>query len=204
MSDDLKARLRIADPVCEEHHTQNEAANRIEQLERENKNLRQIERNVQEAREHEFKRAENAFAKGFSAGQQALKDTGKLVVIDSPELAELREALTQSRAETAAAYERAARVAFTAATGSNACADDRKIISTAIRALATPDQNAALDAVKAEARAQGMREAAEIARCVFDSRPLLGRCFEWNDGYDDGTRAAKEAILAAIQKGEPK
>ena len=35
MTDDLVKRLRVPDPCCEEHHTQNEAADRIEQLERE-------------------------------------------------------------------------------------------------------------------------------------------------------------------------
>ena len=39
------------------------AADRIEALIRENTNLRQIERNVQAVREHEFKRAEAAKAK---------------------------------------------------------------------------------------------------------------------------------------------
>lgn len=39
------------------------AADRIEDLIRENTNLRQIERNVQAVREHEFKRAEAAEAK---------------------------------------------------------------------------------------------------------------------------------------------
>lgn len=35
MTDDLVKRLRVPDPCCEEHHTQNEAADRIERLERE-------------------------------------------------------------------------------------------------------------------------------------------------------------------------
>ena len=35
MTDDLVKRLRVPDPCCEEHHTQNEAADRIEWLERE-------------------------------------------------------------------------------------------------------------------------------------------------------------------------
>ena len=34
MTDDLVKRLRVPDPCCEEHHTQNEAADRIESLER--------------------------------------------------------------------------------------------------------------------------------------------------------------------------
>lgn len=112
----------------------------------------------------------------------------------------LELALTQSRAETAAAYERAA----------DACADypsvapyydewtryDEQIEHSqkCIRSLATPEQTAALDAVKAEARAQGMREAAEIADELAE---------EVSRGHDNGERASIR-ILAAIQKGEPK
>ncbi len=143
---------------------------------------------------------DEAYARGFSAGQQALKDTGKLVVVNSPELAELRLALTQSRAETAAtvamlndadhqynrrtndmiarhaaaqaksraetaaAYERAAREVDCGGCGGGCydpvnCAAEN---AAEIRALATPDQTDALDAVWAEARAHGMREAAML------------------------------------------
>jgi hypothetical protein len=68
-------------------------------------------------------------------------------------------ALTISRAETAAAYERAAIAAH-----------DKAYMGAhdAIRALATPDQSAALDAVRAEARAQGMREAADLIRPKYE------------------------------------
>jgi hypothetical protein len=38
MTDDLVKRLRVPNPCCEEHHTQNEAADRIEALERERDN----------------------------------------------------------------------------------------------------------------------------------------------------------------------
>jgi uncharacterized protein YukE len=145
-------------------------ATRIEALERENKNLRQIERNVQDAREHEFKRAETT------------------------ELA-----LTQSRAETAAAYERAADRADNDAqmyweNGAVSASAALVNVAAAIRALATPEQSAALDAVKAEAWAQGMREAAEIADELAE---------EVSRGHDNGERASIR-ILAAIQKGEPK
>ena len=65
-------------------------------------NARQIERNVQAVREHEYKRAEaalaelarvtaeyeDAFARGAAWGQKILKDTGKLVIIDDPKLTE--------------------------------------------------------------------------------------------------------------------
>lgn len=47
------------------------AADRIEALIRENTNLRQIERNVQAVREHEFKRAEAAKAKLAKAVEAA-------------------------------------------------------------------------------------------------------------------------------------
>lgn len=96
----------------------------------------------------------------------------------------LELALTQSRAETAAAYERAAECIE--------CAPKRMrlVDIEAIRALATPEQSAALDAIKAETRAQGMREAAEICMSLETESNRPARC-------------AKD-ILAAIQKGEPK
>jgi len=76
---------------------------------------------------------------------------------DGPKAADLIEALelalTQSRAETAAVVD---RIADEVCRWSLAASEE-------IRALATPDQTAALDAVRAEARAQGMREAADIA-----------------------------------------
>ena len=83
--------------------------------------------------------AEMMFAKGMSHGQQVLKDTGRLVIVDSPEVVELREALTRANAATAAAYEVAAE--------ETPYESDRD----AIRALATPDQTAALDRMIAEA-----------------------------------------------------
>ena len=103
-------------------------------------------------------------------------------------------ALTQSRAETAAAYERAAN-AIKPPDGPTYHLDlahIRKQYSDAIRNLTTPEQSAALDAVKAEARAQGMREAAGIVWNAKDDIDLWSRNFIQN------------RILAAIQKGEPK
>jgi len=85
----------------------------------------------------------------------------------------LELALTLSRAETAAAYERAA---------TEASGYDREFDRAAIRALATPDQTAALDAVRAEA----MREAAEIARNI-----------KGGDGYIE--MLVSDTILAAIK-----
>ncbi len=135
---------------------------------------------------------DEAYARGFSAGQQALKDTGKLVVVDSPELAELRLALTQSRAETAAAYERAAKLLDQRGQeeqinyGLGRETQNFYRARDMVRALATPDQIAALDAVRAEARAQGMREAAEIARNI-----------KGGDGYIE--MLVSDAILSAIK-----
>jgi hypothetical protein len=65
----------------------------------------------------------------------------------------LELALTRANAATAAAYEVAGRAIM------EKCHDDmdRKEEAAIVRALATPDQNAALDAVRAEAQAQGMR-----------------------------------------------
>lgn len=65
----------------------------------------------------------------------------------------------------------------------------------AIRALATPDQTAALDRVRAEAKAEGMREAAEIA-AEFVHR----RLYEANmPACSYHSRDIKTAILAAIE-----
>lgn len=101
----------------------------------------------------------------------------------------LELALTQSRAETAAAHERAAAEMDLAAhiMSHHGTTLEEKTYQNAakdIRALATPDQSAALDAVRAEARAQGMREAAEIAK-------------SWKDcGHDFDI---EDEILAAIK-----
>lgn len=69
--------------------------------------------------------------------------------------------------------------------GGISCCPERKMVplSQAIRALATPDQTAALDRVRAEAKAEGMREAADLLR---------------GQGYNTAVRE----ILAAIPKSE--
>jgi len=103
----------------------------------------------------------------------------------------LEAALTRANAATAAAYERAAR----------AIDEDGEYVrsiglSNRIHALATPDQSAALDAVRAEARAQGMREAAKICQTLG---PLGGVTpnprAEWKTHADN----LAHAILAAIK-----
>lgn len=80
------------------------------------------------------------------------------------EVDRISAALTQSRAETAAAYERAAE----------RFPDGRQAwppvnIRKAIRALATTEQTAALDAVREEARAQGMQPLIDAASAVVDA-----------------------------------
>lgn len=96
------------------------------------------------------------------------------------EVDRISASLTQSRAETAAAYERAAQVYIDGDWDWYSDADD------AIRALATPEQSSALAAIEAAAEARGMRKAAVIAY-QFEGNDKL-RC----------------AILAAIpQKDAP-
>jgi len=89
-------------------------------------------------------------------------------------------------AEIAAAYERAAEMC------------DRypyvEGVKTAIRALATPEQTAALDAVKVEAREQGMREAAAVCSGMADNA--------FTELAKEHTVQCSEAILAAITKGD--
>jgi len=113
-------------------------------------------------------------------------------------------ALIQSRAETAAAYELAADRADNDAqmyweNGAVSASAALVNVAAAIRALATPEQSAALDAVKAEAWAQGMREAAEIAISLKKPTKITA-AYERAGTCED----VAEAILAAIQKGEPK
>ena len=75
-------------------------------------------------------------------------------------------------------------------------------ICDAIRVLITDDASTALDRIKAEAKAEGMREAALIARAVFDDMPSIRReNHEYFDGFDNATRRAEAAILAAIPEG---
>lgn len=126
----------------------------------------------------------------------------------APTLRALSASLTQSRAETAAAYERAAVTLDKEAASLRADASrfrggtdphhDRMNFASAaikqasaIRALATPEQTFALDAVRAEAREQGMREAAVICRNVG-----------FKDHPDSVAYGAEFQILAAITKGD--
>jgi len=160
MTDDLKARLRSNTPnMTAGHAIMWQAADRIEQLEAEN------------------------FA--LASWQCVFTDGRTGIVCDENgnQFCQQALALTQSRAETAAAYERAAVIAdnYVAMRTNQIEVEKSKAarhmdvaqlirwragkvqseaIRDAIRALATADQTAALDAVREEARAQGMREAA--------------------------------------------
>lgn len=164
MTEDLKARLRAwsGTPFDDDAH---QAADYIEQIE---------------------ETAGDNFFRGMAAGQQALKDIGKLVMVDSPELAELRLALTQSRAETAAAYDLAASMVKRLLEADDYYSPTDIVFQ--LQALATPDQTAALDAVRAEARAQSMREAElrvmRIAAGLFPG------------GFDNNFQKISDAVAA--------
>lgn len=209
------------------------AADRIEQLEAENKRLGDLYDHTcyyhtpdDRAQFHARKivaleaDAEMMFAKGMSHGQQVLKDTGRLVIVDSPELAELREALTRANAATAAAYEVAAKVAddYTKMRERQIAEEKAKAaihvnvpqvmrwqagkvqseaISSQIRALATADQTSALDRLIAEAEARVLEQAAIIANKLL-VRTKFGNDTLTEVVYSDFVGAA---ILAASKKG---
>ena len=101
---------------------------------------------------------------------------------------ELTESLTRANAATAAAYEVAARVAERYTDCCQSCAG----VGTRLRALATADQQSALDKLIAEAEARVWKKAEQIARdtgtCLMPSGHFLSeRC--------------ADAILAASKKG---
>jgi len=166
--DDLAKRLRDVGLTCA-----SKAADRIEQLEAD---------------------ADMMFAKGMSHGQQVLKDTGRLVIVDSPELVELREALTRANAATAAAFEVAADVdvLYVDEDGNRTTRKLRFLERNCIHALATPDQSAALDRLIAEAEARVWDKAAQIAK-----RHDL---HDKDEASYTGRQIAKD-ILAASKKG---
>lgn len=127
----------------------------------------------------------------------------------------LSAALERSQAETAAAYEAAAcliddagDVVVTGALGMQLCcngymcgcrgSDVGSYLQHLIRALTPADSKAALDRVVAEAEARGMREAA-------DKLILVGKdeyTNDFNRGFDRGIEWSRNAILAAIPKGQ--
>ncbi len=147
-----------------------------------------------------------------------LRSFGHIYAYEAADRIEALElALTQSRAETAAAYERAAglpRYAPNSFGFMNPSDRGCWVHHGDIRALATPDQTAALDAVRAEA----MREAAEIAASeemiVIGRKAADDKYYEWRglgprkegeglDGMHFIVRAAITAILAAIKGAKP-
>ena len=95
------------------------------------------------------------------------------------------------QAEVAAAYERAADVCFDPKYKAVTTSDWVSARTAGyIRTLATPDQTSALDTIRAEARAQGMREAAVICRNVG-----------FKDHPDSVAYDADFQVLDAITKG---
>lgn len=149
---------------------------------------------------------------GKGMGLQAIAEVvGHLEVADyiaaaNPDtIALLIAELIQAQAASAAAYEAAGEVAAEFVhrrlyeASMPVCSYHSRDIKTAIRALATPDQTAALDRVRAEAKAEGMREALE-----FVTDFPLGA-----DGPEDGNDRVvwaleniRNAIIAAIAKTE--
>lgn len=131
----------------------------------------------------------------------------------------LSAALTASQAETAAVYE-AAAMALDAVAGNWSCGHDAKncdchrdieqwtFAADECRALTPADSKAALDRMLAEARADGMREAAAIAdECSeiavknrAEAEATGERVIWWlSKTHSD---MARDKILAAITKGK--
>lgn len=98
--------------------------------------------------------------------------THELEVVDeaADRIEALESALTQSKAEIAAAYERAADVCFDPKYKAVTTSDWVSARTAGyIRALATTDQTSALDTIRAEARAQGMQPLIDAASAVVDA-----------------------------------
>ena len=138
-------------------------------------------------------------------------------------VAELRESLTRANAATAAAYEAAAQVALlrhdenqtmraTRATPKLTGLDD---VAEEIRALAAPDQTAALDRMITVAEARGMERAAGIVNTdVQNAQPEMTRRAQRlaaakAPGFQyaihradlDARISCRDKILAASKKG---
>jgi len=191
-ADDLKARLR---ELRGTYGVGDEAANCIEELEEAltqsqdlvdrwiNTSAEQHQTIVEMLEALEQSREECA---NLAAWQCVYTDGKTGIVCDEygNQFCQQSRDLTQSRAETAAAYERAADTYLKGDWDWYSDAD------RAIRALATQEQTTALDAIRAEARAQGMREAAVICRNVG-----------FKDHPDSVAYDAEFQVLAAITKG---
>jgi len=117
--------------------------------------------------------------------------THELEVVDeaADRIEALELALTQSRAETAAVIEWAAQKVFADQWPNYG---DAKRVSENIRALATPDQTAALDAIRAEAQEQGMRDAENRMKAAIEASGKLGRII--------GFLGENEELIAAFRE----
>ncbi len=184
MSDDLKARLREDQPVTQDMIStmkcalQDEAADRIEQLERE----RDEALNQLDSERYTVTIRENRIATLHS----------------STEALEL--ALTQSRAETAAAYERAASMVKRLLEADDYYSPTDIVFQ--LQALATPDQTAALDKLIAEA----VEPYAEALRVLIShthecERELTEALYHADFCGESRPLTDARAILAASKKG---
>ena len=95
-------------------------------------------------------------------------DESNAVVAMFYALKEANAALTQSRAETAAAYDLAAKL-FDDGTSVTGAA-----IGRCIRAIATPEQTAALNMLIAEAEALAVEKTAAMVRTWRNTTPMTG------------------------------
>ena len=114
-------------------------------------------------------------------------------------------------AASAAAYEAAAQTCDNVTNNNDFTRDIRRTSSYCaerIRALATPDQTAAMDRVRAEAKAEGMREALSCVSVGYEtwaSKPYNAKWVRRIDGtpiQNDLLVNIQQAILAAIPKQE--
>jgi len=207
-ADDLKARLRrfATDLGSEMIFT---AADRIEELETKNANLFDLA-----AEEHTRANGLEYALTQSRAAQASLieaRDEMEKCWKEEKSRADNSEAaLTQSQAEVAAAYERAAdsvrrledgwHDGVSAEYHQHSSAQMKLYAIREIRALATPDQTSALDTIRAEAREQGMREAAAIAlQRKGDGVATLDHPYD--KGYLAACDAIAKSILVAITKG---
>lgn len=110
-------------------------------------------------------------------------------VLLASDIEALIAALTRANAATAAAYEVAARLF------DDGVSPTGKAVGDVIRALATPDQTAALDRLIAEAEARVWAEAAEIAAKSLERAPD-------NEGASGWTVSTARLNAICLQAGE--
>lgn len=190
MSDDLVKRLRSScylafDDGTNDYSAAPDAADRIEELVMRCDSMARLWAKEAAKRQVALGRIEELERERDVLKQIAINST-KAQLDDNERIEALELALTQSRAETAAAYERAASMVKRLLEADDYYSPTDIVFQ--LQALVTPDQSAALDAIKTEARAQGMREAADMVQSRFDNGDVLV----------DAEVAAK-SILAAIK-----